>query len=239
MVNWQITNLPGCIIYLLREFYSCIQAGVLRHYFVPRFNLFHIKLTPNAQTEILHIFGKVIETDISIIGQCISLSGVYSNFLTIRDRRQYVERTTQIHKRRLLNNDENTMNFISTTMLNFIDRTWCTYESIFAALLRLDAEGKVLTSLSVFVIRRLCLLVATRKLYISSHQCNKYVHYHMNLLSRNIYGTDIATSKLWLATFLLQQEDYDRSLQNMNDVLSSIPPYALYYSGGIKSGEDS
>ena len=237
---WKITNLPGCIIYLLREFYSCIQAGVLRHYFVPRFNLFQIKLTPNAQTEILHILGKVIEADISIIGQCISLSGVYSNFLTIRDRRQCVERTTKIHKRRLLNNDEITMNFILTTMLDFFNRKWCTYESIFAALLRLDAEGKVLTSLSLFLMGRLCLLIATRKLYNYVHQGNKYVHYHMTLLSRNVYGTDIATSKLWLATFLLQRGDYYRSIQNVNDVLSSIPPYALYFSGtGIKSGEDS
>ena len=61
----------------------------------------------------------------------------------------------------------------------------------------------------------------------------------MTLLSRNVYGTDIATSKLWLATFLLQQGDYCRTLQNVNDVLSSIPPYALYYSGIIWSGDDS
>ena len=61
----------------------------------------------------------------------------------------------------------------------------------------------------------------------------------MTLLSRNVYRTDIASSKLWLATFLLQQGDYCRSLQNVNDVLSSIPPYALYNSARIASGEDS
>ena len=237
---WQTTNLSGCIIYLLREFYICIQAGVLRHYFVPRFNLFQIKLTPNAQTEILHIFGKVIETDISIIGQCISLSGVYSNFLTIRDRRQCVERTTRNHKRRILNNDEITMSFISSRMFDLINNIRCTYESMFAALVRLNAEENSPASLSVFIFKRLCLLIATRTLYNSSHQCNRYVHYNMTLLSRNIYGTDLATSKLWLATFLLQKGDYEGSLQNVNNVLSSIPPYALYCSGvGIESGEDS
>ena len=77
----------------------------------------------------------------------------------------------------------------------------------------------------------------TTKVYIWSS--NKYVLLHMTLLSRNVYGTDIATSKLWLATFLLQQGDYDRSLQNVNNVMSSIPPYALYYGGRIMSGEDS
>ena len=61
----------------------------------------------------------------------------------------------------------------------------------------------------------------------------------MTLLSRNVYGTDIATSKLWLATFLLQQGDYCRSLQNVNDVLSSIPPYALFHSFRIASGDGS
>ena len=237
---WQITNISGCILSLLREFYICIQAGVLRHYFVPRFNLFEIKLTPDAQTEISRIFGKVIEIGISLIGQCSSLSGVCSNLFEIRDRRHCEERTTKIRERRLLNNDEITMNFISPRMLDLINRKWCSYESVFAALVRLNADGETLTSLSVFVIRYLCLLMATRKLYNSSHQCNRYVYYHMTLLSRNVYDTDIATSKLWLATFLLQQGDFCRSLENVNDVLSSIPPYALYYSGkGIKSGDDS
>ena len=42
-----------------------------------------------------------------------------------------------------------------------------------------------------------------------------------------------------LSTFLLQQGDYCKSIQNVNDVLSSIPPYALYYSARIRSGDDS
>ena len=237
---WQVANLCGCIMYLFHEFYSCIRTGVLRHYFVPRFNLLEIKLTPDAQTELLKIFGKIVETGISTIGQCNSLVGVCSHFFEIRDRRHCVERTTSIRKRILLIHDKIAMDFLSTNMLDLIYRTLSTYESIFAALVRLYAEGNVPTSLSVFFIRRLGLLIATRKLYNSFHQCNKYVHYHMALLRRNVYGTDIATSKLWMAAFLLQQGDYVMSLQNVNDVLSSIPPYALYYSGrGIKSGDDS
>ena len=53
---------------------------------------------------------------------------------------------------------------------------------------------------------------------------------HIKLLDKNIYGTDIASSKLWLATFLLQQKDYYKSLRKINYVLSSIPLYAQYYS---------
>ena len=62
----------------------------------------------------------------------------------------------------------------------------------------------------------------------------------MKSLNKKVYDTDIASSKLWLGTFLLLKGDYEGSLQNVNNVLSSIPPYALYCSGvGIASGEDS
>ena len=146
---------------------------------------------------------------------------------------------TSIRKRRLLNNDEFTMGIISTKMLDSNYSKWSVYESIFAVLVRPNAEGNIPTSLSVFFIRHLGRLITTRKLYNSVHQCNKYLHYHMTSLSRNVYGTDIATSKLWLATFLLQQGDNSKTLQNVNDVLFSIPPYALYCSCGIMLEEDS
>ena len=237
---WQITNLTGCIMSLLREFYICIQTGVLRHYFVPRFNLLEIKLTPDAKTELLQIFGNVIQTGISAIAQCHSLSGVFSNFILMRDKRHCEIRLAEIHKRPLLVNDEITMDFVNAKMLDIIRRMNTSHESLIAALIRLTSEGNMSTSLSVLVIKRLCLMTTTIKLHNSFHQCNKYVHYYMRLLSRNVCGTDIATSKLWLATFLLQQGDNYRSLQNINGVLSSIPPYALYNSGiGIASGEDS
>ena len=237
---WQIANFSGCIMYLFQEFYSCIQTGVLRHYFVPRFNLLEIKLTPDAQNELLKIFGKGIETGISIIGQCSSLVGVWSHFFEIRDRRYCAERTTEIHRRRIFNNDEIAMELISVNMVYLIYNTQFTLENLLAAFVKRNDGGNVPTYLSVFITKSICLLIATRKLYNSFHQCNKYLHYHITLLNKNVYGTNIATSKLWLATFLLQKEDYDGSLQNVNDVLSSIPPYALYYSGaGIKSGDDS
>ena len=237
---WQVKNLIGCLMFLFQEFHLCIRTGVLRHYFVPRFNLFRIKLTQDAQTEISHIFVKVIETGISIIGQCSALSGVCSNFFEIRDRRHCAKRATEIRKRRVLNNDEIMGDFISTKMLDLIYTKRFTYESLFTALVRLHSGGNATTSLSVFIIRRLCLLIAIRELYNCFHQCNKLVNYHMTLLRRNVYETDIATSKLWLATFLLQHGDNYRSLQKINGVLSSIPPYALYCCArAIRSDEDS
>ena len=240
---WRIENLIGCIIYLFNEFNRCIQTGVLRHYFVPQFNLLEIKLTPDAQTELLKIFGKVIETGISIIEQSKSLSRVFSYFIAIRGRRHCEMRTTEILKRRILDNDENTMMYVTRTMtaIHLLERiSQLPPNYTLNAVLVTLSSGKYSTSLTLFAIRHLCFLIVMRKLSYSSYLCNRYIHYYMAYLNKNVYGTDIATSKIWIAAFLLQQGDYCSSLQNVNDMLSSIPPYALYFSvKGIKSGEDS
>ena len=239
---WQIANLSECITFLFLEFYICIQTGTLRHYFVSRFNLLEIKLTPDAQAELLKIFGSVIEAGISVIGQIISLQGVFPNFIAARHRRHCEMRTTEIHKRRILDNDENTMNHVKHIMSHI--HFWKQNPNhrlvtfLFSVFVRLTS-GSSSTCLAMFAIRMVCRFIVVRTLYNSSHQSNRYLHYLMTSLSKNMYGTDLASSKLWLATFLLHQGDYCRTLQNVNDVLSSIPSYALYYSGIIWSGEDS
>ena len=234
---WQRKNITGCIIYLFHEFYNYIQTGVLRHYFVPRFNLLEIKLTPDAKTEILHIFGQVKEIGISIMGHCSSLSGVFLKFSEIKNTRHCVERTSEIHKRCILVNDRSVMTFLSTNSVDLISdaTTLSSFYSLVDVLVR-SASGVFLpSSLSELFFKRLYIFIAIRKLYNSVHQGNKDVYYYMTSLSKNVYGTDLTSSKLWLATFWLQHGDYCRSLQTINDILSSIPPYALYYTGGIKT----
>ena len=50
-------------------------------------------------------------------------------------------------------------------------------------------------------------------------------------------GKDISSNKLWLATYFLYKKDYSIALRYVNNVLSSIPPYALYCSAlKIRSG---
>ena len=231
---WQIANLIGCIIFLFREFYFCIQSGTLQHYFVTRFNLLEIKLTPDAQTELLKIFGNVIEAGISIIGQSNSLQGVFSNFIAARHRGHCETRTTEIHKRRILDNDELTMNYANQIMhqIRFLETKYksspCDF--LFSVFVRLSS-GSSSTPLAMFAIKFVCRFIVIRTLYNSSQLCNKCLHFLMTSLSKNMYGTDLASSKIWLATFLLQHGDYCKSLKNVNDVLSSIPPYALYCSG--------
>ena len=213
---WEIANLSGCIIFLFHEFYICIQTGTLRHYFVSRFNLLEIQLTPDAQTELLKIFGNVIEAGISFIGQSNSLKGVFSNFIAARHRRHCEMRTTEIHKRRILDNDENTMNNVNQIMVH-THALETKYKSppsdfLFSVFVRLTS-GSSSTAFDMLTIRIVCRLIVIKTLNISSHQGNRYRNYLMRALSKNIYGIDIASSKLWLRTFLLQQGDYDGSLQ--------------------------
>ena len=229
---WQPTNLFGCMTYLLHGFHICIESGVLRHYFVPHFNLLDIKLTADAQTELLHLFGNVIEIGIPILGQCKSVSGVFSKFCEIENGRQSAMRLTEMLRRRILYNDEFAL---GNTVIKIVDvfspkGEVLPYEALLATMDRLTTEGYVTTCISDFAIRRLSTLISTYKCYHNFQQGNKSMYFYMECLGKNIYGTDMASSKLWLAAFLLHQGDYCRSLQTVNDVLSSIPPYTQYYS---------
>ena len=238
---WQSTNLSGCMMYLLHEFYICIESGVLRHYFVPRFNLLDIKLTRDAQTELLSLFGTVREIGIPILGQCKSLSGVIYKFYENRDGIQSSKPLIEIRRRSVWYKDEFTMGFNTKELLDlvYLKQYSIPYEALLAALDRLTTEGVVKTFCSDFVIRHLCTLISTYNCYNCIQEGNKSVYFYIKLLDRNIYGTDIASCKLWMATFLLQQRDFCSSLQTINDTLSSIPPYAIFYSGGILSSDYS
>ena len=47
-----------------------LQCGILRHYF----NLLEVKLTRDAQLELLQLFDMVIQYDVIIIGKCHTLN---------------------------------------------------------------------------------------------------------------------------------------------------------------------
>ena len=64
-------------MYLLTEFSQYLREGVLRHYFIPRFNLLAVKLTPSAQTELLQLFDIITQSDISIVRECDTLKNIW------------------------------------------------------------------------------------------------------------------------------------------------------------------
>ena len=63
---WQKDNFRECIKCSITEFAKCLHEGELRHYFMPRFNLLSVKLTREAQSELLQLYDIVIQHDISI-----------------------------------------------------------------------------------------------------------------------------------------------------------------------------
>ena len=78
---WRADNLRECIMYLLTEFAQCLREGMLRHYFIPEFNLLSIKITPAAQIELLQLFDFIIESDIRILKECRTVKPIWSEFL--------------------------------------------------------------------------------------------------------------------------------------------------------------
>ena len=245
---WQTDNLIGCIMYLLHAFQNCIKTGVLRHYFVPSFNLFEIKLTQDAKNEFYHIFSKVTEMGISVLGLCNSMSEVFAKFLRVKNSIHCAERTVTIIKTSIIGNGEQMMKYASQLLFdinNVLNIRQCDikmgrYEKYILHIIKHIREQQLSTHLSFFVIRRLWNLISTAMLYDNVHRSNKHTYYYMKSLGCNVFGTDIASSKLWLATFLLHQGDHCGSLQTISDVLSSIPPYALYTSlTCVKTNDDS
>ena len=104
LIFWRIDNLRECIMYLLSQFVHCLREGVLPHYFIPKFNLLSVKLTRQAQSELLQLFDIVIQNDISILKECGTLQTIWSKLL-YTDENQ-IRSLNHIKEINFLNNDE-------------------------------------------------------------------------------------------------------------------------------------
>ena len=238
---WKPTNLTDCLMYLINAFRDCIRIGVLRHYFVPHFNLLEIKLTREAQSELLHIFEMVLEVGVPIFGQCDSSSRVFSKFCKVINVNQFKLRKEEIRRYQVVANDLILRNIFTGSISHEIHMLYDTisYEKMLAAIFRLTNEGHCSTALPVFTIKHLCRVIATERLFNSSNKGHKCLYYNMKMLKKNVYGTDKASSMLWLATFLLQRGDYSESLQTLNNGFISTLPYVLYNSTIIITNDNS
>ena len=88
---------------LLSKFYECISTQSLKHYFIPSFNLLSVKMTDQAQTELLRIFDIMMQSDISIMKECESLNKVWVASLNHEPDKTDV---AELVKKKLLRNDE-------------------------------------------------------------------------------------------------------------------------------------
>ena len=222
---WRADNLRACIKYLLSGFSRCVREGVLRHYFIPRFNLLSVKLTRAAQTELLQLLDIIIESDISFFKECASLQNVWSEFLQIQQSRENV--LSKVKRRNLLNID------MCIILLSDLIKCQCSVlifeliPNIFKVISEaLDVCCK--TPLKTIMLRIYIFIHIMTILRNHGSSGNKGVYQLYRTAQNNILPFDISTCKLWCAFFLYKRGDYLLTLDIVNQVLSSIPPFAMY-----------
>ena len=223
---WRADNFRECIKYLLTEFCKCIGEGVLRHYFIRRFNLLSVKLTRADQTELLQLFDIIIQSDISILKECRTLCDIWLEFLHVHQDRINV--LQNIKQRNFLRNDECAMRIIQIIDIHIAP--YCRVYSVISSneviqtLLRLSCK----TPIKTLALRK-CLL--EEHLGIVTHKNdpgNKGVYQLCRTAKTDAHSSDISTCKLWCAMLFYKQRSILSTLDYVNNVLSSISPFAMY-----------
>ena len=233
---WKIENFRECLKYLLTEFRKNLQEGVLKHYFIPDFNLLQAKLTRNAQLELLQLYDHVIQYDIKIIERCQTLRPIWVEFST---RINVQSPAIEIHYLPTQNFIKSSANAIedkfekSRLLLNIL--TDCPQKIIVNILKACTNTSN--SSLKSFTLERFRLKYNVPR-NTGWPESNKHIY----RICRHFDASriDIMTSKLWRAIMFLLKTDYNTALFIVNKLLSSIPPYALYYSShGVVSSDET
>ena len=89
------------------------------------------------------------------------------------------------------------------------------------------------TYLAYFAIRIIYNQASILLTYIPFHSVkNKTLYGSYRPLQSNVCGIDISSTRLWYAMLITKCGDYHFYLRFVNKVLSSISPFALYFTGG-------
>ena len=224
---WRKENLRECILFLLCRLCSCVRRGSLKHFFISDFNLLSLKLTDQAQKELLNVFYIILQLDIRIIKECGTLNNVWVQLMTFDPEKsvQHEERNV------LLTNEECLMKTIE--ILQFEIQKWHKHElsNLFTSLHLLVSRYNH-SALVMFAIRISLTYACISLSGIPSQSFgNKIMYMQYRFMESNISGIDISTCRLWYAIFMIKSGDYLLSLRVVSDMLSSISPLSLYYNG--------
>ena len=225
---WREDNLKHCIKFLLFEFSKCIQEGVLRHYFIPRFNLLCIKLTRAAQSEILQLFDIIIQSDISILKECRTLHSVWLEFLLVREYPN--DAICNVKRKNIVMYDECMMGMADFvyTFLDFYGNVVENSQSLSDTIAKMMRVLK--TPLQTLIIGKCFFEKNIRSIWIKCDGFgNKGLYQLHRFAQKDIFSFEISTCKLWYAILLFQNGQFSSTLNIVNQVLSSIPPFAIYY----------
>ena len=226
---WRAENFRACISFLLLEFTKCIRNRELPHYFFPSFNLLSVKLTREAQRELLLISETAIEQDIAILRECNTLREVWSKFTATDGNINHV--TRMMKKINVVRNDKCLMSHTCRCyyLYSRLTRLSSDPSRVTRAVTRLTSgilAGRYTTSLAPLVLRYHVFMSNIKHGVPGNRDAYKLGR----LAHSDAASVDISTSKLWYAMVSLMRTDYAACLRTVNDILSRIPPYALYWS---------
>ena len=245
---WQQNKFRECIRCSITEFAQSLHDGVLRHYFIPRFNLLSVKLTREAQRELLQLYDIVIQYDISILKECKTFQHVWSKFLSADENQISIRRnalkTYFIKNDELIlqkcielvsvssnHNSENYMKpFSGEDLFNHLAGTWLlmtgvrtTRKHVISSISSLPCKSHLKT-----LIFKQILWDKYLKSVIQLHPGKNKMMYKIHHAAHNESSTfDLSTNKIWYAIMLMSTRDFSSALSIVNNVLSSIPPFYL------------
>ena len=231
---WCKDNFRECVLHLLSNFDECIRVRSLKHYFIPSFNLLSVKMTDEAQMELLAIFDVMRQTDISIIKECKTLNKVW---VECSNHEAGSTDVTGAVKRNLLRNDECMMRAV----VNLQDQVLGLLNHTCMDLITLTIQfmdhfhthhTAYKTHVPSFYVRMLLHYTSISLTNIPLQSVgNKTLYGPRRFLQSNVSGFDLSTSRLWYAMLMTKCGNYCLSLCIINKVLSNISPLALYYIG--------
>ena len=230
---WKIEKMRDNLLYLLLEFRTILQIGILKHYFIPNFNLLGVKLTRTAQIELLQLYDTVIQYDVKIFDKCITLKPIWEELSNIMNDTG-CRKSTDLQNAYLPTRNFGQVLYkirvdtLSLARFIYTYKGFNDHNKMLKLLGALDAcTATMKTSLGTFSSRycRLIVNIPRRTDWLKS---NKYIYYITRLHDET--SIDIASGKLWTAILFLIKKDYNMALHTINSLFSSIPPYALYQS---------
>ena len=234
---WCKENFRECVMRLLSGVCDCIRLRSLKHYFIPSFNLLSVKMTDEAQMELLRIFDIILQSDIRTIKECKTLNKVWVECLNHQADTIGVNDVAGIIKKSLLQNDEcmiaavEDVQFEVMKLFNHNIVHLSTLTNLFNYHLQMHHTAYK-TRLASLAMRILLYYESISLTYIPLQRVgNKAFYGPRRFLQSSVSGIDISTCRLWYAMLMTKCGDYRLSLRIINKTLSNISPFALYYSG--------
>ena len=229
---WCPENFRECVMFLLSGFCETIFHGSLKHYFIPGFNLLSVKLTTEARVEILGIFYVMLQSDISLMKTCNTLKPIWYQFINYPNSMITHEPALRL-QRNLLKTDACLMSKIVILQHAILENDKSDLVSLLHQLVSRCFQNVQTNGLVKFAIQIILFRLSTKVVGNSFYRANisnKTFYRPCRYLHLDIYGFDISTNRLWCAMLMTMRGDYSLSLDVIRNVLSSIPPFALYAS---------